>query len=90
MSADAISSQENLMVYPNPTLGKFTIESRNEFASDTRISLFDLLGKEYDVISKVADGNKIIEIDIASLKEGIYLIRVSSTENEQVLRVVKY
>ena len=89
-SPDASGGIAILELYPNPTTGKITLKNADTFDNGTEVSVYDMLGKRYDVLRNLADGNKTMDMDMTSLKEGIYLIRVISNGNEQVLRVVKF
>ncbi|HAF28270.1 MAG TPA: hypothetical protein DCG75_04395 [Bacteroidales bacterium] len=59
-------------IYPNPSNGKFTIETANKNASD--LSVFDLSGK---VVYKGSLNNKSNEIDLSGLAKGIYILQLN-------------
>ena len=69
-----------LQIYPNPTDGKFTINTSAPLGSETKIKeviVYDFTGKEVMKITELADNI----IDISSLNSGIYFIKAKS-ENE--------
>jgi hypothetical protein len=74
---DLKENQHNgtLLVYPNPAKHSITIESSFEQKAVTTIEIFDITGKR--VLSWSATGN-VTEIDVSSLKQGYYVIRLFS------------
>lgn len=74
---DLKENQHNgtLLVYPNPAKHSITIESSFEQKAATTIEIFDITGKR--LLSRSAIGN-ITEIDVSSLKQGYYVIRLFS------------
>ena len=77
-----IGDQEeaSINMYPNPATDQVTLESNSRI---NQVSIFDLTGKE--VFSTPANDNKVV-VDINSLENGIYLVRL---ETEQGTRVEK-
>ena len=58
--------------------------------ANTTVRVYDLLGKQHPVSFGFEDGNTGISLDMSALKEGIYLVKLSSASGEQIFRVVKY
>ncbi|HMT27924.1 MAG TPA: T9SS type A sorting domain-containing protein, partial [Bacteroidia bacterium] len=75
--------------YPNPTMGKITIEHVEAFDTDVQISVSDMIGKLHSVEKYFTAGNKSVELDLSPLNEGVYFIRIVDQNGEQILRVVK-
>lgn len=73
---------KNLSVYPNPASNVLTIESNGQAISSATI--FDMLGKA--VMSKSLQQN---QLDISSLKSGIYFIEMQLNSGKAVRRFVK-
>lgn len=67
--------KEKLLVYPNPAQHRITIESPFDENTVSIIEIFDITGKR--VLSRSAIGN-ITEIDVSSLKQGYYVVRLTS------------
>ena len=63
--------KNDLKIYPNPTSNKLYVEL--EHPTRTKVSLFDISGKE--VYSSFINQSKSI-IDVSSYKSGLYLVKV--------------
>jgi len=75
-------SSENINIYPNPASDKLTILG---FNSVSNIKIYSVIGK----LVKITIPNAINEINISSLKEGIYFIEIKSKEGKIVKKFVK-
>jgi len=64
-------------VYPNPSNGIFTIESALEIQE---IELVNAMGQT--ILNVAAIQSETYPLDIQNFKEGIYLLKVSTTENK--------
>jgi hypothetical protein len=78
------TSMNIFSIYPNPTLGLFTIENpTNEVLNYT---LMDLNQK---VIVKGSNSNSLIELNIENQQSGIYFIHLYQNEEEKVIKLIK-
>ena len=70
--------ENQLKIYPNPTNGQLNIKTDDDFKI---IKLFNNLGKV--VLNKKSDtyNNKNLNLDLSSLKNGIYYLQIE-TKNE--------
>ncbi|WP_250432844.1 T9SS type A sorting domain-containing protein [Hanstruepera flava] len=82
LSVDEFSKEE-VSVYPNPVLDRLNIESTSPVTS---ISIYNILGKK---VKEIQSDNPIKEIDMTSLSNGIYLIKVSAENKTQTIKVIK-
>jgi plastocyanin len=83
---------------PNPSTGKFLLTLNESFTGKGIISgdnkpfdleIFDHLGKKvYD--AKSFDTSKSIEIDISTLPEGVYFVRINDSRQFYSRKLVKY
>lgn len=76
--------EEQLMIYPNPTDGRFTINIAGE--ESYNISVYNMLGAEVLKFSNISVNN--LEIDLSEFKSGIYTIRcwnVNGMKTEKVI-----
>jgi hypothetical protein len=65
----------NLKVYPNPTTDMFSIEVFIPNAEQTKIEIFDLLGKKVkESLVEEGIGNQIIPMDLSDLASGEYIL----------------
>lgn len=81
-----LSGQTGLLVYPNPVSGKSMIDFSIEVPGKIRLSLLNILGTP---VMEIVDhnftaGNYKIELQAASLKPGIYLLKFENTGQEEV------
>lgn len=64
---------------PNPTNGLFKVIMDKEVKSGT-LEIRDLSG--YTIYSKLLRGEKEVELDLSTRKEGIYIVNVTTDKNE--------
>lgn len=77
-------------VYPNPTIGKFTIglEKNNESQRNVDIQLVNLIGQEvYKRKGEFIDGKEEIELD-PSVADGVYIVRVKEGERVETKKII--
>lgn len=72
-----ITTNNLFKVYPNPSNGIFTIESALEIQE---IELLNAMGQT--ILNIAAIQSETYLLDIQNFKEGIYLLKVSTTENK--------
>ena len=72
----------NVKLYPNPTSGQLSIETKEL----TSISVFDLVGQCL-IQMTIEDGQA--NLDMSQLQNGIYLVKVSTANGSTMQRVVK-
>ncbi len=67
-------SQLEVHLFPNPTMGQFTIEV-NELAEDANVTITNLLG---EVLVNKSLETKQMELDLASESVGVYMIMIKN------------
>jgi hypothetical protein len=77
-----------LNVYPNPSNGQLTVDLTSEHSEVVRMQLLSATGVEVlsEAISVVPGQNRQ-QIALDGVANGLYLLRVSGSEHESVLRV---
>jgi len=75
---DNISNSSNINIYPNPTIGNFTIAGVSQ---GQVVELYNYLGEKLSS-SKVI--NTIMQFDISDKSNGVYLIRILNTDGTLV------
>ncbi len=87
---DLITDVTQLTSYPNPFSNNCNIEFKSE-GGWTKISLFDALGAEVDVITnrQLAAGHNKLNYGSHNLPAGTYFIRLQTKLSQKVVRVVK-
>ena len=83
-----LSINENVLttfsVYPNPTANVLNIKSTQEIDN---VTVFNLLGQNVASFSKNEITNS--SIDMSELSKGLYLVKITSGDKTQTLRVTK-
>jgi hypothetical protein len=74
-------------VYPNPTKGMLNVDFSNGNLKEVSIVLTDILGKEVRRIS-LGDFNAVYQLDMTSLHNGFYFVKVLSAKGESAQRVM--
>jgi hypothetical protein len=87
-SCTGIYSQQalltGLLVYPNPSNGEFNVELKNGLTKTIEVS--DYTGKVVLSISSIKD---VINVNLSSLADGIYNVKIQSNNALQSIKVVK-
>jgi hypothetical protein len=67
-----------IMIYPNPTNGNFTLSYQSNETSETTIHLYNLVGQVVlaKSVSQV-NGLNTVNFDISSFSQGIYMIELT-------------
>jgi hypothetical protein len=74
-------------VFPSPTNGPVNIEVKNSTLHGVRITVTNILGKEMKTFSYAEMTNRNT-IDLSSLEEGIYMIRIKADKTDILQRVL--
>jgi fibronectin-binding autotransporter adhesin len=85
-----INDFEDIIVYPNPTVGQFTVIIHSDIEEEINISLINPLGKTaYESIFKLKEGENKINISRGQLASGFYFMKLSSTTiNSKVVKLI--
>ena len=80
-----------ITVYPNPTTDKITLNTEGVAEGIVNIELIDILGRRVLYLKQELQGwSNTIDLDIRSFSKGLYSVKVTDAQNEQiVLKVVK-
>jgi uncharacterized repeat protein (TIGR02543 family) len=86
-----VSKFENIKLYPNPAFDHVFLYFGDELTGKLRISVASMQGtllqtKEFTEI----EANQIIDLDIAGMRTGQYLIKVSNENGQKILQMIKY
>ena len=79
-----------LSVYPNPASNLMTIEFEST-GGDIKISIFDALGKEVQVLTnqRFTSGLHSMPFESHNLPTGVYFVRIQTKFGQKTVRVVK-
>lgn len=77
-----------LSIYPNPGQGIFTLKIE-PVAGPFRLTVYDLLGiVVHQEEMKARPGKFLQDLDFSSLKSGVYIIRITSQQEDRTLKLV--
>ena len=79
---------EQLSIYPNPTKNVINIQNLTS-DENYHITLLDLNGKILYSNQRVLSGSSKYEIDISSIRSGMYLLKIGSSAIEKTFRIIK-
>jgi len=79
-----VSSLKGLAVYPNPNLGEFTVELANGL--NKTIELTDLTGR---IILTESTTNDKLNVNISTLANGVYFVKVQSNNTVEIIKLIK-
>lgn len=85
---NSMNEQENnlnTVIYPNPSEGKFFIETKSELGKDYRLEIVNILGE------KVYQSNLTSEksaIDLSGQQAGVYIARIYSGNNSYAEKII--
>ena len=86
-SPKPLASSFNANVYPNPAKDKINIEvQQDSSANETRITLSDLAGKTVYAGTVAA---AIVQIDVSTLSNGTYLLKIMRGRENKTYNVLK-
>lgn len=86
LSTTTLEGNNNIVIYPNPSQGKFTISNPNN--TITAIEVFDVLGKKIEKLQLTSQGNTAT-FDLSAYANGVYIVKITTSKDNIVKRVVK-
>jgi hypothetical protein len=66
----------DFQIYPNPSLGIFSVAFKNNNTRTSRITIKDLSGKTVFESSYKNEDESVLQIDVSNLYKGIYIVSV--------------
>jgi len=85
---ESIADKVEFSIHPNPTNSTAFIESSSDFAGVNEILFYDMNGKLVKRISVAEKSDSIIEVDVTSLKSGIYYLKLVGDNLTSELKLV--
>ena len=80
---ETLSDKFSIVVYPNPSNGMFTFETKSEELKGKRIEVYNVLGEKiYNAL--LTTFNSQFNVDLSSNPNGIYLYRVVGVNGELI------
>ncbi len=86
----SIANKNDIKVYPNPSSKNITIEWKLNSCENTTLEIMDLVGRTINKegINMATETNSH-SMDISTLQNGVYLLRISNDKQTAVFKVVK-
>jgi hypothetical protein len=78
----------SISLFPNPTLGMFTLSLGASASSDMTVAVSDITGKVV-LNGQIATGSNQVMLDASTLPSGIYSVKITGGEISQVLRLIR-
>ncbi|MBP9187635.1 MAG: T9SS type A sorting domain-containing protein, partial [Bacteroidia bacterium] len=89
VNTEALTSE--IAAYPNPFNDKLTVTISDAKAGVATIEVMDLSGRlMYAVDQTIDNGNQTITInELSNLSQGVYFVRISTSGNTKVVKMIK-
>jgi hypothetical protein len=88
-SAEDTGEPLSLMAYPNPAHDQLIIHLPEDNGQQISITLLDVQGKISLQQKAVCNAQAEIEIDVAPLKPGLYLVRIERNNSFELIKIIK-
>ncbi len=85
-----LNERKGITVYPNPALEQFVVKIPNLPTGTFEVEIFDLTGQK--ITSLTASAKQLaqgLEISASQMSAGVYLVRVKSLKNGEIIAVEK-
>jgi glycyl-tRNA synthetase alpha subunit len=76
--------QYQIVVYPNPTTGKIYVTNSHQ-----ALLSITVLSAEGKVIDFIQDHHLMIDLDLTTVQNGVYLLSIESEGSKQMKRIIK-
>jgi hypothetical protein len=85
-SLDEVTNATSLSIYPNPSTGKFNVNTKETMIGKTEVTLYNVLGaKVYN--QSIEMNGKTAEVNAEGLPSGIYLLQLINNGKQYTQRV---
>jgi hypothetical protein len=82
------NTSASINVFPNPTSGMFTLSLGASASSDLTVTVSDVAGKVV-LNGNIPSGTNQVTFDASALSSGVYSVKISGADVNQVLRLVR-
>jgi hypothetical protein len=79
----------SVSLYPNPTVSNVALTIESEKASNYKIELFDLTGRNLHSQMHFVSGKAQVILNIEHLSKGVYMVKVSNDLKQEVIKLKK-
>ncbi|TAE54259.1 MAG: T9SS C-terminal target domain-containing protein [Bacteroidetes bacterium] len=81
--------EKGIRIYPNPSRDRFTLDFELDRSYRLAIEVVDQLGREVLRIDETSYANDEVSLDLSSLADGVYYIRLTGSGYASVRKLVK-
>lgn len=78
------NTEEEILIYPNPTDGEFTVKWKSRYGQRLNITIYNILGRVVREVKTDPDVNEI-RMDLNGTSRGIYLFEMKDKKNDLIL-----
>ncbi len=78
--------QDELNIYPNPTINRITIESNDNFGNEYTLSLKNIFGQE--VVHETVEFKNQYSLDLENIPNGIYFLILDNGKKQVIEKIV--
>ena len=86
LGVDDFAALDKIMIAPNPSNGIFTI-SKNNQTSISKVTVFDINGKEVKVIDSELNFDTIT-VDLSKFSKGVYFMEITNETDKVVRKII--
>ncbi len=86
----SISNSGSTTLYPNPAINAINLSFEMQGTGKAAlIKIIDATGREIMTTSTIISNGKVLSIDVSSLSQGLYFVKVITNENIQIEKFIK-
>jgi hypothetical protein len=89
VSVSGASLNSGAGVYPNPTTDLLYINLNYLAGGNYTIIFYDVVGNKVKTLSAPGGGNATVQVKLADLANGVYMLSISGTDFSQSFKVIK-
>lgn len=84
---EVITSNAINGIYPNPTSHLINIDYQSVNSGNAVLKIVNVIGQEISsIVQAIVKGKQIIQIDVSSLADGVYILNIQDSQNGKVLQ----
>ncbi|HMY23994.1 MAG TPA: T9SS type A sorting domain-containing protein, partial [Chitinophagales bacterium] len=84
---EVITSNAINGIYPNPTSHLINIDYQSVNSGNAVLKIVNVIGQEISsTVQAIVKGKQIIQIDVSSLADGVYILNIQDSQNGKVLQ----
>lgn len=82
-----VPTELDMIIYPNPTAGIINIQINETISGQVHVLILDLTGRHQD--TQTFQPAHLINLSMADLPVGMYLVRVATDHKSKIVRIIK-